>query len=739
MVSSNYKASEHGALFKIAKQIDVGTQKTFTPNPDLNDYYQGGNTIGQMALQIGLGVASGGLAAPLIYGSALGAASQYEDADKTGASGAVRKGAAILGGITAISDALPVAWALKPILRGGNSKFLSGFLNGIFQSAVKEVGEKEATAITQGVFRRLIDSALSKGKTVATGAGFEVGQEVLLDKKPNDLYASLTYDPKRKVWEINDEDITTAMFAALGGGFAGIGKLAIENAVENVKSNNSIFIPNGVDPQAFIDGLIAKLNEGVKQKEITPEQFAKAKKQIIKLKETDAKIPKSPAAPLVEEPLAKDTVAKGEDGSVSVEGTIKPEQLKGLPEQLKGLFSGMAQGISENMRTMLWEKVEKGDTTEAGGPSAVLDVAAKVREKGGLKTREEFDRFVDDFGSSVAGKTGEEFQTAARTLALKYSEPPKATSVSESEPDTPAVQNNAAAPKESKELQDIQQSIDYKKLLHDAPGTTAKQKELYTASIERLEKEKAKVPKPLPPMTAQGIRLTEKEKAEQAKNPKAAKPNPVAQLKADPRVGTLMADWLLDGKKETLDEIREIGKNYGTSEKEIQGVIDRAKAGWDKKQRESKANDIVREERRPKGPVSAGSETTVEIPDTGKSYQARYVVRELSDVFASHNPVTFQPNPDYHFVNDRHYDKEQQYQLGEFFIGNFGWFGRSGVVQKAQADIVFLSVFVRIFAERSAKSFVTLHERFAGNESAAFDAPAHVLFGRTVRWRKYGN
>ncbi len=70
----------------------------------------------------------------------------------------------------------------------------------------------------------------------------------------------------------------------------------------------------------------------------------------------------------------------------------------------------------------------------------------------------------------------------------------------------------------------------------------------------------------------------------------------------------------------------------------------------------------LREPRPPTHAVVAGKETRVRIPGTDTAYSARYAVREVEDVHPSHNPFGFQPNPDYFFVNDRHYDREKQYQ-----------------------------------------------------------------------------
>lgn len=76
----------------------------------------------------------------------------------------------------------------------------------------------------------------------------------------------------------------------------------------------------------------------------------------------------------------------------------------------------------------------------------------------------------------------------------------------------------------------------------------------------------------------------------------------------------------------------------------------------------SESRPVLRQPRETKGRPHQGAETTVRIPDRKEGYKARYVLRELEDVVPSHNPFNFQPNEDYFFKNDRHYDKEPQYQ-----------------------------------------------------------------------------
>ena len=59
--------------------------------------------------------------------------------------------------------------------------------------------------------------------------------------------------------------------------------------------------------------------------------------------------------------------------------------------------------------------------------------------------------------------------------------------------------------------------------------------------------------------------------------------------------------------------------------------------------------------RQPMAPVARGDAVTVRVPGESTTYQGQYAVRELDDIYASHNAHTFQKNPDYYFQNDRDY------------------------------------------------------------------------------------
>lgn len=69
------------------------------------------------------------------------------------------------------------------------------------------------------------------------------------------------------------------------------------------------------------------------------------------------------------------------------------------------------------------------------------------------------------------------------------------------------------------------------------------------------------------------------------------------------------------------------------------------------------AKDATVPARLPQITPAAGRETSIAVPGETTKYPARYAVRELSDVQASHNPQTFLANPAYEHTNDRDYSR----------------------------------------------------------------------------------
>lgn len=63
----------------------------------------------------------------------------------------------------------------------------------------------------------------------------------------------------------------------------------------------------------------------------------------------------------------------------------------------------------------------------------------------------------------------------------------------------------------------------------------------------------------------------------------------------------------------------------------------------------------VQGSRPPSHRVAEGEATLVRIPGETTSYKARYAVRELADIHASHDPFNFEASPAYHYLNNRDY------------------------------------------------------------------------------------
>ena len=68
------------------------------------------------------------------------------------------------------------------------------------------------------------------------------------------------------------------------------------------------------------------------------------------------------------------------------------------------IVGDIGKGITENLRNMLWEKVQKGETTEAGAPSNLLITAAREKAAGRLNTRADFDALYDAYGRHLRGE-----------------------------------------------------------------------------------------------------------------------------------------------------------------------------------------------------------------------------------------------------------------------------------------------------------------------------------------------
>lgn len=92
------------------------------------------------------------------------------------------------------------------------------------------------------------------------------------------------------------------------------------------------------------------------------------------------------------------------------------EQGKSGAENLASVGKAGA-AIVDNMYEALWDKTKKGDVTEAGAPSALLQAAKIVRDSGGLQSLGEFKQFAKEVGSIERGPN---FQQAMRAVVGRY-------------------------------------------------------------------------------------------------------------------------------------------------------------------------------------------------------------------------------------------------------------------------------------------------------------------------------
>jgi hypothetical protein len=84
----------------------------------------------------------------------------------------------------------------------------------------------------------------------------------------------------------------------------------------------------------------------------------------------------------------------------------------------------MASGITDNMYAMLWNKVQKGDVTELGQPSAVLQVAKAIRDRGGMSNLSDFKAMASEVQAiRNKGITGKQYQDELQGVVAKYSNP----------------------------------------------------------------------------------------------------------------------------------------------------------------------------------------------------------------------------------------------------------------------------------------------------------------------------
>jgi HAMP domain-containing protein len=194
-----------------------------------------GNVAGQVIIQTGLGMATGGALAPALFGAAQGATEQYEQGTKEGLDGWSRLGKALVGGLIEAPD----YFVFKGMLKGGNAlnkisavQSLKATIEKglITKGIVAPVAEKMAVAATDGFVAELIAKGgfkelVGKGLKVAASKGKVGGLEALQEgttRPLNDLWAYISYDPSPERWDKATSLQKSDFVEGVAGFFGGI-------------------------------------------------------------------------------------------------------------------------------------------------------------------------------------------------------------------------------------------------------------------------------------------------------------------------------------------------------------------------------------------------------------------------------------------------------------------------------------------------------------------------------------
>jgi N12 class adenine-specific DNA methylase/2'-5' RNA ligase len=110
----------------------------------------------------------------------------------------------------------------------------------------------------------------------------------------------------------------------------------------------------------------------------------------------------------------------------------KPKEQAAAPAQpsvtgLDGMGASMGAGAVDGMYDALWKKVNAGDVTEGGQPSALLQVAKRVRDAGGVQSIDDLKAIAKDVtearGTGAVGGRGA-YQRALQAVVAKHSPAP---------------------------------------------------------------------------------------------------------------------------------------------------------------------------------------------------------------------------------------------------------------------------------------------------------------------------
>lgn len=107
------------------------------------------------------------------------------------------------------------------------------------------------------------------------------------------------------------------------------------------------------------------------------------------------------AAPETRDAAAMPPAATEHGAEPVPSNTPGPETTVEAPKEERvtpAVVGEFGKGITEGLHNMLWEKVQRGETTEAGAPSSLLIAAAQEKAAGRLNTRADFEALYQKYG-----------------------------------------------------------------------------------------------------------------------------------------------------------------------------------------------------------------------------------------------------------------------------------------------------------------------------------------------------
>jgi diguanylate cyclase (GGDEF)-like protein len=614
---------------------DLKGEKFVTVLPD---------TLGQLAVQLFAGTVSGGATVPLLIGASQGASQQYEDAKSSNATSNQKIVASLVGAAAAVPD----AFLFHKWFSGASEVEKTGFLNNFAKSLIEKFGvkygEKEAETLTRATLGQW-------AKNMAFG-GLGEGAQELSENKIDDALAYATYDQsperRKKLTTLNENDVTSTLAGILGGGIGG----GLETHFENVNADQR---------KEFTDQAFEQVSDLLSKGEITPEKSEAIKQQIIQ------------AAEEADKGAGKQKF----DGATEVPIEAKPETNGTQPTEKKGIRQRIADVIDPKRAERLAEETERRTNAEREVESdpltgvanrKALDKALPTAEKDAATSVVAFD--ANNFGQinkKVSQEAGDKAIVEIGGAIKQAAEENDVNRVFRRGGDEFVV----LAPKETADkirarAEEIYGEKDYQGVKVSLTGTVGNtfadaDSILQTAKAERKNGKQTTIQEPAEPLdTAEDV-STEVAAAAQPEAPQTVThPNESINGKeiiAQTPDGRVVVPNPENKNGVSVVKNRESEANVLQSEKSESRI-----AGNEEPSRQTAKGPELREPRAPKSEPHQGKETQVRIPDSQNSYKAKYAVRELEDVIPSHNPFNFQPNPDYFFTNDRHYEKEKQYQ-----------------------------------------------------------------------------